>query len=85
MRFGDNFGVNLTDSEKKWLDYYCDLTEKYDDPNDFPMPDQEKITTYRTFCYIVDKLKTEELQQLNQFFADEQLKHLDVESEGRAR
>lgn len=75
--FDENFGVNLSEAEKEFLKYYCSLGELYGDINDFPMTPERRAKTYKAFSTIVEKLTTEELQKVNGFLAEMQLKHFE--------
>lgn len=75
--FDNNFGVNLNDSEKEFLKYYCSLTEQCGDSSNFPMSAKRGKIVYKTLCKIVHKLTSEELQKLNGFFDEIQMKNLE--------
>jgi len=65
--FNSDFGVNLTDLERNFLNNYCELMKEYGYSSDFPMPDEQKITQYKILSKILDKLTLEEIEAFNKF------------------
>lgn len=63
----NNFGINLTETEKQFINDYCNLISQYGHSTYFPISDELKVKQYNILMDIVSKLTQEEVAKFNEF------------------